>query len=170
MVGSDAGETRDRVVELRQAMLDDVAQLAEMRCDFRMEDAASAPPIDKAAFLAECQSFLLAGLTSGTWACWLAQMDGRIVSHIFVQRIEKIPKPGKTRDCFGYLSNVYTRPAYRGQGIGSALLERVKAWAKGEDYEFLLTWPSDASVHFYERAGFEHKNESLEYALRAYVA
>jgi GNAT superfamily N-acetyltransferase len=156
-------------VELRQATLDDVAQLAQMRWDFRIEGTASAPPVDKAAFLAECCAFLLAGFTSGAWTCWLAEADGKIVSHIFVQRIDKIPKPAKPSDHFGYLSNVYTRPDYRRQGIGSALLERVKAWARAQDYEFLLTWPSDASVRFYKRAGFECKNESLECELRPYI-
>ncbi|MBN1581661.1 MAG: hypothetical protein JXA89_13230 [Anaerolineae bacterium] len=76
MVESDAGKTLDRFVALRQATLDDVAQLAQMRWDFRMEDA---------------------------------------------------------------------------------------------EYEFLLTWPSEASTRFYERAGSERKNDSLECEWRPYV-
>lgn len=169
MAGSGVEETPDRGVSLRQATLDDVAQLAEMRWEFRMEETAGAPPAEKELFLAECRAFMLAGFTSGVWTCWLAEADGWIVSHIFVQRIDKIPKPSQIRDRFGYLTNVYTRPAYRNHGIGSALLGRVKAWARDEDYEFLITWPSEASGRFYERAGFEGKNESLACELRPYV-
>jgi GNAT superfamily N-acetyltransferase len=95
-------------------------------------------------------------------------LDGDIASQVFVQRITKVPKPSKLHDAFGYVSNVYTKPAYRGQGIGSNLLARVKTWAKEQDFEFLIAWPSEASVRFYERAGFG-ATEAVEYSVRPYV-
>jgi GNAT superfamily N-acetyltransferase len=67
------------------------------------------------------------------------------------------------------VTNVYTRPPYRGQGIGTELLERVKAWARGEDLQVLIVWPGEESVAFYERAGFSAENEVLEYTVRTCV-
>ena len=39
-----------------------------------------------------------------------------------------MPKPERLDDAYGYVTNVYTRSGYRGQGIGSELMERVVAW------------------------------------------
>jgi GNAT superfamily N-acetyltransferase len=86
-------------------------------------------------------------------------------SHIYIQRVAKIPKPGKVRDAFGYVTNVYTKPPYRGRGMGAALLQRVKDWAQADDLEFLVVWPSEASGRFYERAGFK-STEAVEYSVR----
>jgi GNAT superfamily N-acetyltransferase len=67
------------------------------------------------------------------------------------------------------VTNVYTRPAYRGRGIGSELMAHVIEWAKAQDIECLLVGPSDASVHFYERAGFRWNEDLMEYTVRPYV-
>jgi GNAT superfamily N-acetyltransferase len=60
------------------------------------------------------------------------------------------------------------KPAYRGRGIGSELLRHVQAWAKAQDLEFLIVWPSEASESYYARAGFT-PTEAVVYAVRPYV-
>jgi GNAT superfamily N-acetyltransferase len=62
-----------------------------------------------------------------------------------------------------------TRPAYRGQGIGTQLMTHVLAWAREQDLESLIVWPSAASVRFYERAGFRGSSDMLEYSVRPYI-
>ncbi len=89
-------------------------------------------------------------------------------SHIFVHKIELIPRPCKIRDHFGYLTNNYTKPACRNRGIGSELMQRVKDWAKDEDLELLIVYPSEEAVTFYERAGFYSENDVMELRLREY--
>jgi ribosomal protein S18 acetylase RimI-like enzyme len=80
-----------------------------------------------------------------------------------------VPKPNKLNDVLGYVTNVYTRPAYRGQGIGTQLMTHVLAWAREQDLESLIVWPSETSVGFYERAGFRGSPDMLEYGVRPYV-
>ncbi len=84
------------------------------------------------------------------------------MSHIFVQRIRKVPSPLDPVVRFGYVTNVYTRPSYRNRGIGTELLSRVLGWAREEHLETLIVWPSDLSVGFYQRAGFRADNDVLE--------
>ena len=52
-------------------------------------------------------------------------------------------------DALGYVTNVYTRPAYRGRGIGTRLMSHVLQWAREHDLESLIVWPSETSVRFY---------------------
>jgi ribosomal protein S18 acetylase RimI-like enzyme len=109
------------------------------------------------------------GLIEQRWTYWVAQQDAQIVSHIYIQGVPKVPKPNRLDDAIGYVTNVYTRPAYRNQGIGTQLMTHMLAWARQQDLESLIVWPSEASVGFYERAGFRGSPDMLEYAVRPYV-
>jgi GNAT superfamily N-acetyltransferase len=153
----------------RMAAETDVDELARMRWDFRLEEAPGATRHDQATFLQACTAFLRQGLAEQCWTYWIAQEDAQIVSHIYIQRIPKVPKPNKLDDALGYVTNVYTRPAYRGQGIGTQLMAYVLQWAREQDLESLIVWPSETSIRFYERAGFRGSPDMLEYAVRPYV-
>ena len=48
-------------------------------------------------------------------------------------------------------------------------MTHVLAWATEQDLESLIVWPSEASVRFYERAGFRGSPDMLEYSVRPYV-
>jgi len=147
----------------------DVDELAQMRWDFRLEEAPGATVHDQATFLDACAAFLRKGLREQRWTYWVAQEETQIVSHIYIQRVPKVPKPNRIDDALGYVTNVYTRPAYRGQGIGTQLMIHVLQWAREQDLESLIVWPSETSVGFYERAGFRGSTEMLEYEVRPYV-
>ncbi len=149
----------------RLAVVADLPVLAQMRWDFRMEDQAAASRHSQAEFLTAYIDFLQEGLATGRWAFWVAEVEGQVVAHMFVQIIPKVPKPNALADRFGYLTNVYTRPAFRNRGIGEVLLAAVQAWALAADLEMLVVWPSQRSSSFYQRAGFE-AGESWEYSVR----
>jgi len=60
------------------------------------------------------------------------------------------------------MTNVYTIPEYRGQGIGSELLSNINEWANEQKYEFIIVWPSDEGVSFYNKNGYKHCKEPME--------
>lgn len=157
-------------MQYRLATEEDLPQLAQLRWDFRNEDGSETPVVSHEAFLNNCLDFLKRGLESGFQTYWLAEQDGEIVAQIFVHKIDLVPRPCKVQDQFGYITNNYTKPAYRGQGIGSKLMEYVIQWAKNEDFELLIVYPSDEAVPYYERAGFSTENEVMELKLRAYYS
>ena len=66
---------------------------------------------------------------------------------------------------WGYLTNVFLAKRHRNKGHGSAMLRQVISWAKESDLEFLLVWPSDNSITFYRRAGFEGSGDPLTLVL-----
>lgn len=150
----------------RLATKSDTRQLAQMRWDFHNEDKE---PITQTIedFAKRFESFLGEALDSGRWFVWVAEVKGEIVSHIFVYVVPKVPRPSRTTDAWGYVTNVYTAPQHRGHGVGSKLMEAVVQWARSEELELLLVWPSDDSTDFYRRAGFIKSPEAHERSLDA---
>jgi ribosomal protein S18 acetylase RimI-like enzyme len=58
-----------------------------------------------------------------------------------------------------YMTNVYTRPSHRSRGIGGQLVERAQEAAREADVELIIVWPSEESISFYERYGFDRPIE-----------
>jgi GNAT superfamily N-acetyltransferase len=144
----------------------DFVQLAQMRWDFRQESGEEIAVIRVEEFIQTCLEFLRQ--QSGNYSYWVAESNSQIVSHIFVQRIALVPRPCRINDSFAYLTNSYTKPEFRGKGVGTELLKTVIEWAKVEDFELLLVYPSDEAISFYHRLGFENDREVLKLVLREY--
>lgn len=87
----------------------------------------------------------------------------KIVSHIYIELIQKIPRPGRITSPFAYMTNVYTIKEFRNKGIGSKLLLTVNEWTKEKRYEFIIVWPSDDSINYYKNNGYAHCIEPMEY-------
>ncbi len=150
-------------MEYRLAKKDDIEQLIKMRWDFTLEDYPEmGEGVTFSAFAEECSGFLEQAIDNGQWFIWVAEDHEKIVSHIYVELIQKVPRPGRVTNPFVYMTNVYTVPCYRGKGIGSQLLSRVNEWAKDQKYEFIIVWPSDTSIEFYSRNGYAHCKEPME--------
>lgn len=150
----------------RLAVEDDLNALAQMRWDFRIEEAPNEAQADQATFVAACAMRLREYLQSGKWGFWLADEGGEIVAHMFVQRIDKIPRPNYFDSAMGYLTNVYTKPRWRDQGIGGELMRHALSWARDQKLEEIVCWPSSDSLRFYQRAGFKRIGDGYSLALK----
>lgn len=154
-------------MNIRLATEGDIDRLIRMRWDFTYEDY----PVQKADegmfqhFTEECRAFLTRAIQSGRWYIWVAEIENRIVSHVYIELIEKVPRPGRVTHPFGYMTNVYTVPEHRGKRIGAGLLARIEEWSRQEKHEFILVWPSEAGVPFYERHGYKLSREAMELTL-----
>jgi GNAT superfamily N-acetyltransferase len=148
----------------RLAVEADLPALAQMRWDFRSEFK---PPhaMPEAEFLPGCLDFLHQSLASGRWAFWIAEDKGQIVAQAFIEVVAKMPDLHNIVRGFGYVTNVYTRPAYRNLGVGAQLMEHVRAWAVEHNLESLILWPSNRAEPFYARAGYHPIERALEYRL-----
>jgi GNAT superfamily N-acetyltransferase len=135
-----------------------------MRWDDSTEDGAS-PGQPYAEFTAGFADFVRSVLPGGQWAIWVAESDARLIAHIYVQVVAMAPRPGRFERRCGYVTAVYAVPAERNKGTGSQLLQRVIAWARAEQLEFLILWPSERSIPFYERAGFVRSPDAIELQL-----
>lgn len=151
-------------MRIRLAEEADVEALILMRWEFTLEGA---PEIrdDYELFATECRAFLLQAIRGERWFIWVAELEGVIASHMYIQLIDKVPRPGRITYPFAYMTNVYTDPAYRSRGIGSRLLQTIRSWATERRYEFIIVWPSEEGRAFYARNGYTLCDDPMELRL-----
>jgi GNAT superfamily N-acetyltransferase len=147
-------------VTVRDARLEDGPVLARMRWEMSAEDGAQVRGYD--GYESEFLPFWRDAVDGGRWHVWIGEADGVAVSTIWVYRVPKVPRPHPEPRSYGYVTNVYTVPAYRNARIGSAVLARVVEWALEQDLEGLYVSPSERSLQFYERAGFTWSAQWME--------
>jgi len=150
----------------RQATPEDFPRLIEMRWNFRNELLSEQlPPETHDAFIPVMGEFLVDAIRGGRWGIWLAENDREIIAHVYIERIRKIPRPTSFNAEYGYLTNMYTLPAWRGKGIGAELLRHAVEWAQGQKLEMIILWPAKGREEFYMRGGFIHEPEAMSQSL-----
>jgi len=157
------------LMRFRLATPDNIEDLVRMRWASSVEDRAELGQLAGEAygvFAQACRSFLRKAVGDPKWAVWVVDLDGQIVSHNYVQLVEKIPRPGRAVSTYAYMTGVYTSPAHRSRGVGRRLLRQAYAWARRSGAEFVIVWPSSRAVAFYAREGFVPVREPMELPLR----
>lgn len=144
----------------RLATEGDIQSLCDMRWDHRIGGALRRGDLyDR--FAASFAAFLRRALASGRWAVWVAEDDtGEIVSHIYLEAVEMVPKPEALDRSFVYMAAVYTKPEWRGKGVGGRLLQEACASVRGSHPESIIVWPSERAVSLYEREGFRRMSDA----------
>ncbi|TMV46594.1 GNAT family N-acetyltransferase [Paenibacillus mesophilus] len=151
-------------MNIRLATETDIDQLIRMRWDFTYEHAPGIVASYED-FYEECKLFLKDVIDGGKWFIWVAEVDSRIVAHIYIDLINKVPRPGRITNPFAYMTNVYTVPEFRSRGIGSQLLKQIRQWGRDKKLEFIIVWPSEEAVPFYSNNDYKHCTEPMELAL-----
>lgn len=137
---------------IRLAVPSDARALAQLRWDFRSDRGGVLET--EAAFVARCAIWIADALARPQWACFVAEHDGAIVGHLWIEIIEKIPNPAAERERHAYITNVYVRPERRGGGIAGRLLDRAHGWCAEQQVDTMFLWPSPLSRPLYARHGF----------------
>lgn len=154
-------------MEIRLAEKTDLNQLARMRWEYWVEGGSDPAKLNEEAFVTRFVESLNSELNID-WFVWCAIEHDVVLSHVYIQQIQKVPKPSAPADAFGYITNVYTRPTHRNSGIGSEVMKHVKLWAQELDLEFLVLWPSESSMSFWHRIDFS-ADDPLVFEIRPYV-
>jgi DNA-binding MarR family transcriptional regulator/GNAT superfamily N-acetyltransferase len=88
--------------------------------------------------------------------CWIAEIDGQSVGHIF---LVKHPEEADTAK----LRLLFVEPSARGMGLGDALVKECIRFARTAGYKKVVLWTQSILVgahRIYERAGFRLANEA----------
>jgi GNAT superfamily N-acetyltransferase len=148
-------------IAIRPATAADAEPLATLRYHFRRE--LGAPIEAEAVFVERAAAWLRDRLALAAWRAWVAvDADDRIVGHVFVQTIEKIPNPIAEGEYLAYLTNAYVLPEWRNHGVGTWLLQAALQFCDAAQIEMVILWPSPDSSALYRRLGFAPPQALLE--------
>lgn len=139
----------------RAATADDVAALAalrwEMECERHPERAATANHDE---YLAAYVAATRGELERGIHRAWLAEADGEPVACALLIWWVMPPNLDDHQRRRGFVSSVYTRPAYRRQGISRQIMTMLIKEARTLRLQRLILWASDMGRPLYESLGF----------------
>ncbi|MGH2502540.1 MAG: GNAT family N-acetyltransferase [Ktedonobacterales bacterium] len=144
-------------VVYRLATPDDVETLATLR--WRMETerhperAASETP--SAEYLEAARQDIRPELERGTHIAFLAEGDGQVVGCAILIWWTMLPNLQRLHRRRGYVSSVYTDPAWRRRGIARLLMEQLIVRAQEMGIDRLVLWASDMGRPLYVDQGFE---------------
>lgn len=109
---------------------------------------------DRAMIARQCADWL----EEGSYRIYLARPEAGGSPLGFISAVEM--RALYAGGCFGVIPELYVRPSFRGEGIGRAMLEAVKAQARQRGWTRLeVTTPPlpqfERTLSFYQREGFE---------------
>jgi GNAT superfamily N-acetyltransferase len=135
---------------IRQAGNADVAAIIQLRREWTREQGGDQPD---AGFDGRLAAWF--ERESARRITWLAEAADRPVGMMNLAIFERMPRPGHAPSRWGYLGNALILAAYRNRGIGTRLLNAVLRYADEDDLVRVVLSPSDRSIPFYQRAGFD---------------
>mgnify|MGYP000902047662 CR=1 FL=1 len=149
---------------IRLALPADAERLATLRFDFRAAMNESSEPREQ--FIPRCASWMEERLRPGSaWRCWVAEDAERVVGHLWLQLIEKIPNPAPELEQHAYITNVYVDPGSRGDGLGRQLMDAALAFCREQRVDSVILWPTEKSRTLYARHGFVEPADIMEAVL-----
>jgi DNA-binding MarR family transcriptional regulator/GNAT superfamily N-acetyltransferase len=101
----------------------------------------------------------------GRERCWIAEIDGAHVGHIFLVKHPEEPDTAKLRLLF-------VEPSARGIGLGDALVKECVRFARTAGYTKVVLWTQSILVgahRIYERAGFRLVSEAPHRSFGKYL-
>jgi len=112
------------------------------------------------ALVAQIVGEFLAKFDAAKERCWIAEVEGQSVGHIFLVKHPELPETAKLRLLF-------VDPSARGLGLGDALVTECLRFARSVGYKKVVLWTQSilvAAHRIYERAGFRLVKEEAHHS------
>ena len=144
-------------MEYRAATTDDVETLVELRKQLVAACGAPAQDVD-----AELRDYFQKKLAEGSLVEWLAIEDGQAVAAAALVFYDFIPSSANKSGVRGYITNMYTAPAYRKQGVATFLLGKLAEEAKARGVKRLWLHAAEMGRPVYLKSGFREADGFFE--------
>ena len=139
---------------IRQANLNDLDELVQLRLDLMREVGSLKVGVDEAALTRATRKYFVDKLPKGEFLAWVAEVDGRLVGISGLILFERPPTADNLSGQEGYVLNMYTVPEWRGKGIATALLTEIINFAKTTGARRLRLHATPDGKPVYEKALF----------------
>ena len=145
-------------MKFRLGTPDDIGIMCALRKK-QLVDEGISPSVD---IDAELREFFEKKLRSGELVEWLLEEKDKIIATGDIVFYEFPPTYTNRSGVKGYITNMYTKPEYRGQGIATSMLARLAEEAKRRGVKKLWLGASKMGRPVYEKFGFKDSDGWLE--------
>ncbi|MBQ7695105.1 MAG: GNAT family N-acetyltransferase [Lentisphaeria bacterium] len=152
-------------MEYRRAVPADAPLLAALRLDMRRERETAPPPADMEAFANEVAAYFRAALADGSFAGIIAEEGGEAAGTggiCFHHHPPSYAVPNGRTAC---LLNMYTVPKFRGRGVASGILRKLREIAVEAGCCKMTLNASAAGKPLYVKFGFTEVANEMELVL-----
>lgn len=147
----------------RLATIDDLELLTQTRVEFFADIHKDLTDEQKVEIYNYNKAYFEETLSDDTFAAYLAFDGEQLVATSGVNFYRTPPNPGNKTGRTAYISNMFTKPAYRGKGIATHLFDMTVAEARKRGCGKIVLHATDAGRPIYEKYGFFVPNGAMEY-------
>jgi GNAT superfamily N-acetyltransferase len=148
-------------MQLRKATIEDAAPLALLLREIGWFEAFKSESVDDST--RRVRSELELCLADGSHSVYVAQTDDKIIGYASVHWIPYLFMSGPE----GYVSELFVRNGERGQGVGTQLLQVIRAEARCRGCSRLaltnLRHRESYQRQFYTKAGWSERNDAARF-------
>ncbi len=144
-------------ITYRKATQDDLQQLVDLRIRLLLEaEPHEEHKIDKH-FHHHMHTFFKTQLDN-TIFVYIAEENNKIIATSGAMMQQYFPRITECVNKAAHITNVYTLPQYRKQGISSKLVQLTLDELKAQNTQFIWLWGTNEAHSLYEKAGFSDYN------------
>lgn len=149
-------------IEFVKATLDDIKDITELRIRFLFDGVdLQKEGVDVASFAGDIENYLRGAIADNSFISYLAKDKGKTVAISGANIYSQLPnlrcRTGKTV----YISNMYTLPSYRKQGIATKLFGLLMQTCTNLGCERFQLNATEMSHAIYEKFGFESSGRTM---------
>lgn len=144
-------------MEYRIATTDDIEVLVELRKQLVADCGVPVREVDD-----ELRAYFQRQLTGNSFVEWLGFENGQAVASATIVFYEFVPSDANKSGVRGYITNMYTTPEYRRQGIATTLLGRLAEEARVRGVKRLWLHAAEMGRPVYLKFGFREAGGFLE--------
>jgi len=154
---------QDNTLTYRLATPDDLEILTVARVEFFADCHPEMTDAQKAEMYTQNKAYFTETLADGSFAAYLALDGEHLVATSGVNFYRTPPNPKNPTGKTAYISNMYTRPAYRGRGIATRLFALTVEIARSRGCGKIVLHATDMGRPIYEKAGFFVPKGAMEF-------
>ena len=148
--------------EIRRAALCDVETLVTFRLEMRRERETVPLTVSESEFASRLREYFTQAVNDGSFISFIA-WDGDTAAGCSGLSVMALPPSyGDLSGKKGYITNMYTRAEYRGQGLARALLDKLKTYAVEVGCSSLELNASAAGYPVYKKYGFSDVSNEMK--------
>lgn len=155
------------MIEYRKADIIDAETLARVRMDFLCEANGVTGDAEKQQLFKNNYAYFTDALADESFLAWLALDDGRVAATSGVSLYRHPPNKDCPSGSIAYISNMFTYPQYRGQGLATKLFELIVAEAEDRGCGKIWLNATESGRPIYEKFGFTHVSGDMVYHANA---